>query len=69
MIRIGTRGSHLARTQATTIASYIQKLGHESKLVIISTSGDQSKAVSFGSIGPQGVFVREIEQAILITLA
>ena len=65
MIRIGTRGSHLARTQATTIASYIQKLGHETKLVIISTSGDQSNAVSFGSIGPQGVFVREIEQAIL----
>ena len=65
MIRIGTRGSHLARTQATTIASYIQKLGHETKLVIISTSGDQSNAVSFGSIGPQGVFVREIEQAVL----
>jgi hydroxymethylbilane synthase len=65
MIRIGTRGSHLARTQSTTIARQIQKLGHETELVIINTSGDQSNATSFGSIGPQGVFVREIEQSLL----
>ena len=65
IIRIGTRGSYLARTQSTTIAKQIQKLGHETELVIINTSGDQSNATSFGAIGPQGVFVREIEQALL----
>ena len=65
MIRIGTRGSHLARTQATTVAGELVELGHETELVIISTAGDQSDASSFGAIGPTGVFVREIEQALL----
>ena len=64
-IRIGTRGSHLARTQSTTIAAALEKLGHETELVTIKTAGDQSTASSFGAIGPQGVFVREIEQALL----
>ena len=64
-IRIGTRGSHLARTQATTVAAELAELGHETELVLISTAGDQSDAPSFGAIGPTGVFVREIEQALL----
>jgi len=64
-IRIGTRGSHLARTQATTVAAELAELGHDTELVIISTAGDQSDAPSFGAIGPTGVFVREIEQALL----
>lgn len=64
-IRIGTRGSHLARTQSMTIAGELERLGHETELTIIKTAGDQSTASSFGSIGPQGVFVRELEQALL----
>jgi len=64
-LRIGTRGSALARTQATTIANALTNLGHTTELVIIRTSGDDSSAPSFASIGPQGVFVREIEQALL----
>jgi len=64
-IKIGTRGSALARTQSTTIAEALRRLGHEPELVIIRTTGDDSKATSFGSIGAQGVFVREIEQALL----
>ncbi len=64
-IRIGTRGSHLARTQSTTIAAALRKLGHQTELVTITTAGDQSTSPSFGAIGPQGVFVREIEQALL----
>ena len=64
-IRLGTRGSHLARTQSSTIAAELEKLGHETELVIIKTAGDRSDAPSFGAIGPQGVFVREIEQALL----
>jgi len=64
-LRIGTRGSALARTQAVTIAAELASRGYDSELVIIRTAGDASTATSFGSIGPQGVFVREIEQALL----
>lgn len=64
-LRIATRGSHLARTQATFVADELTALGHEPELVIITTSGDQSDAPTFGAIGPTGVFVREIEQALL----
>jgi len=64
-VRIGTRGSALARTQAATVASALAAQGHATTLVIIRTAGDDSPAPSFGSIGPQGVFVREIEQALL----
>src|SRR5690606_16712489 len=38
--------------------------GHAVELVIIKTAGDRSDAPAFGSIGAQGVFVREIEQAL-----
>jgi hydroxymethylbilane synthase len=64
-LKLGTRGSNLARTQSTTIARALEAAGHEVELVIIRTSGDDSTAASFGSIGPQGVFVREIEQALV----
>ncbi|MYF69044.1 MAG: hydroxymethylbilane synthase [Proteobacteria bacterium] len=63
--RLGTRGSHLARTQAAGVADWLAERGHDAELRIISTAGDRSKATSFGSIGPQGVFVREIEHALL----
>ena len=64
-LRIGTRGSHLARTQAAGVAEALADLGRDSDLRIIRTAGDRSTATSFGSIGPQGVFVREIEHALL----
>lgn len=64
-LRLGTRGSDLARTQSGWVAAELSKAGIEVELVIISTSGDRSTAPSFGSIGPQGVFVREIEQALI----
>ena len=64
-LRLGTRGSHLARTQAAGVADWLAELGHEAELKIIKTAGDRSTATSFGSIGPQGVFVREIERALL----
>ena len=65
ILRLGTRGSHLARTQAAGVAGKLAEFGHDAKLSIISTAGDLSTATSFGSIGPQGVFVREIEYALL----
>ena len=64
-LRLGTRGSHLALTQAAGVAARLAGLGHDADLKIIKTAGDRSTATSFGSIGPQGVFVREIEHALL----
>ena len=64
-LRIGTRGSHLARIQAGNTAARLARLGHETEIVAITTAGDRSSAPTFAAIGPQGVFVREIEQALL----
>lgn len=63
-LRIGTRGSRLARTQAASVAARLEAAGHETELVTISTAGDRSAAPTFAAIGPQGVFVREIERAL-----
>jgi hydroxymethylbilane synthase len=64
-LKLGTRGSDLARTQSATIATALRAVGLDVELTIIKTSGDQNQTASFGSIGPQGVFVREIEQALV----
>ncbi len=64
-LRLGTRGSELARTQSGTMAAALERLGFAVELTIIKTSGDQNTTSAFASIGPQGVFVREIEQALV----
>jgi hydroxymethylbilane synthase len=64
-LRLGTRGSDLARTQSGTIAASLEEAGYEVELTIIKTAGDQNQTALFGSIGAQGVFVREIEQALV----
>ncbi len=64
-LRLGTRGSELARTQSGTVAAALERLGFDVELTIIKTSGDQNTTSTFASIGPQGVFVREIEQALV----
>ncbi len=64
-LRIGTRGSHLARIQAASAAARLEGVGHDTEIVAISTAGDRSTAPTFAAIGPQGVFAREIEQALL----
>lgn len=64
-LRIGTRNSDLARAQSAGIAAQLAAAGHAAELVPITTAGDQSKAPVFAAIGPQGVFVREINQALV----
>lgn len=67
MIRIATRGSRQALTQATAVADQLVVAGHETEIVIIDTVGDRSQAtnVPLHSIGGQGVFVKEVQQAVL----
>ncbi len=62
MIRIGTRGSLLATTQAGTIAQALTDAGHPAELVIIKTDGDAS-AAPVAEIGV-GVFTTAIRVAL-----
>ena len=65
-LRIGTRGSALALWQARSIAAALRDLtGAEPELVIIKTSGDKFQQASFSEIGGKGVFIKELEDALL----
>lgn len=64
-LRIGTRGSALARWQAEWVAARLIGLGIEVSLVPITTSGDVRQKGPIESIGTQGVFTREIQRELL----
>jgi hydroxymethylbilane synthase len=64
-LRIGTRGSALALAQTADVARRLAALDHETETVVISTSGDRRTDRPFAEIGSFGVFVREIEAALL----
>src|ERR687883_565231 len=65
LIRIGSRGSRLALTQAELAADRLRRSGVEIALVPITTAGDRDRTKPFGQIGERGVFVKEIEEALL----
>lgn len=62
MIRIGTRGSALATTQAGTVRDALVANGHPAELVIIRTAGDQSME-PIADLGV-GVFTAALREAI-----
>ncbi|MEC9323138.1 MAG: hydroxymethylbilane synthase [Actinomycetota bacterium] len=62
MIRIGTRGSLLATTQAGVVRDALMANGHDAELVIVSTAGDRSSA-PIAEIGV-GVFTAALREAI-----
>jgi len=65
-LRIGTRGSALARWQAKSIAEALRQSGGvETEFVIIKTSGDKFQQTSFSQMGTKGVFIKELEDALL----
>jgi hydroxymethylbilane synthase len=64
-IRVGSRGSRLALTQATVAAERLRRPGVEIALVPITTAGDRDRTKPFGQIGERGVFVKELEEALL----
>jgi hydroxymethylbilane synthase len=63
LLRVGSRGSRLALTQAEAAASRLRP-GVEIALVPITTAGDKDRSKPFGEIGSRGVFVKEIEEAL-----
>ncbi|HZS25244.1 MAG TPA: hydroxymethylbilane synthase [Gaiellaceae bacterium] len=65
LIRVGSRGSRLALTQAELAASRLRAPGVELALVPITTAGDRDRTKPFGEIGSRGVFVKELEEALL----
>ena len=65
LIRIGSRGSRLALTQAELAADHLRRDGVEIALVPITTAGDRDRSKPFGEIGARGVFVKELEEALL----
>jgi hydroxymethylbilane synthase len=66
-IAIGTRGSKLALWQAEWIQSELKKLHPdlEIELVKIKTTGDKILDVPLAQVGGKGLFVKEIEEALL----
>ena len=65
LIRVGSRGSRLALTQAEVAAARLRAPGIEIALVPITTVGDRDRTKPFGEIGARGVFVKELEEALL----
>ena len=65
LLRVGSRGSRLALTQADLAAARLRRPGVEIALVPITTAGDRDRSKPFGEIGERGVFVKEIEEALL----
>ena len=66
LVRIATRGSDLALVQARHIAARIEKeLACETELIVLRTTGDRIQDRSLSKIGGKGLFVKEIEEALL----
>jgi hydroxymethylbilane synthase len=67
LIRLGSRGSRLALTQAELAAATLRRANPDLDvaLVPITTAGDRDRSKPFGEIGARGVFVKEIEEAVL----
>jgi hydroxymethylbilane synthase len=64
-LRIGTRGSVLARWQAEFVRAGLARQGVTAELCIIRTSGDRDRQTSLRVIGGKGVFTKELEDALL----
>jgi hydroxymethylbilane synthase len=65
-MRIGTRGSLLAKWQAEHVRKLLfQIAGVETEIVIIKTSGDKLAQAPLTQIGGKGVFIKELEEALI----
>jgi hydroxymethylbilane synthase len=65
LLRVGSRGSRLALTQAGRAVEALRGSGVEVALIPITTAGDRDRTKPFGQIGERGVFVKELEEALL----
>jgi hydroxymethylbilane synthase len=70
-VRIATRASAQATRQSQLVADALARLGVDAELVMVNTLGDrtQRSETPIHTIGGQGVFVKEVQQAVLDGLA
>ena len=65
-LRLGTRGSALALVQARAVAALLlERAGVATEIVVIKTSGDRLADAKLSEVGGKGLFVKEIEDALL----
>jgi hydroxymethylbilane synthase len=64
LIRIGSRGSALARWQADHVAAELRDRGHQVSIEILVTTGDRVQHAPFMQVGTKGMFTKEIEEAL-----
>jgi hydroxymethylbilane synthase len=65
-LRIGTRGSLLAKWQAESVRKQLFAIaGVEAEIVIIKTAGDKMQQVPLTQLGGKGIFIKELEDALL----
>jgi hydroxymethylbilane synthase len=65
-LRLATRASPLARAQSGLVARALERtLGVETELVVLTTSGDRIRDRSLAALGGKGLFVKELEEALL----
>src|SRR6185503_14020420 len=60
-----TRGSRLALVQAEAVAAGLREAGALTEIVPIRTEGDRRLGARLADVGGKGLFVREIEEALL----
>lgn len=65
VLRIGTRGSDLARWQASRVQALLAERGVAAELVTIRTGGDDPRARRTAQVTGKGLFTKEIEDALL----
>jgi len=62
---IATRSSPLARWQAETVSSRLKSQGVETDFLLVSTEGDKDRARQIQDMAGEGVFVKEVQIAVL----
>jgi hydroxymethylbilane synthase len=66
ILRIGTRGSVLAKWQAESVRKKLfAATGREAEIVVIKTSGDKMQQAPLTQIGGKGIFIKELEDALI----
>jgi hydroxymethylbilane synthase len=67
ILRLGSRGSRLALRQAELAAAALRSSDPDLDVALVpmTTAGDRDRSKPFGEIGERGVFVKEIEEALL----
>ncbi len=65
VIRIGTRDSELALWQATTVKNKLEKIGYQTKLVPVKSTGDLVLDKPLYELGITGIFTKTLDVAML----